>query len=122
MLERRGIENRQEGRKNKKREAMIAKIDISKRVFPCGCFLSWDKEDAVIALCIEHSIEYKTWKECKRDNIKSYHEYSQRNGNDNDDEDDDNGYNEDIDDFVKMITTRQKTELKRFDSNVLLEM
>ncbi len=90
---------------------------INKRNLSCGCYLSWNGEDAVFALCIKHSIEYKTWKAIKKEIIEG----QRQNGYESliYEHDDDDDY---IDEFVKMVTVRQKTELKSFDSELLVEM
>jgi hypothetical protein len=83
-------------------------MTLSKRNLPCGCCLSWDGEDAVIALCIRHSIEYNLWKRNMTE-IK-------------------NGWDEqyscyDDNEFVKrIIIASQKKHLKSLDKEVLLEM
>ena len=83
-------------------------MTLNKRYLPCGCCLSWDEEDAIIALCVRHSIEYNLWKRNMAEIKNGWHEqYSS---------DDDN-------DFVKrIIIARQKKRLNSFDKEVLLEM
>ena len=41
-----------------------------KRTLPCGCILYWDEEETLIAFCIDHSIDYATWKGKSEDFIK----------------------------------------------------
>ena len=82
-------------------------MSINKRYLQCGCCLTWDEEDAVIALCIQHSIEYDYWRTNRTEIGNGWNQLQSR--------DDDN-------EFVKMITARQKKRLKSFDREVLLEM
>lgn len=39
---------------------------VSRRILPCGCSLSWDADEAVVALCLRHSVEYLAWKAERR--------------------------------------------------------
>jgi hypothetical protein len=86
----------------------LEEMTLNKRNLPCGCCLSWDEEDAIIALCIRHSIEYNLWKKSKTEIKSGWDEqYS----------------SEDDNEFFKMIIiASQKKRLKSFDKEVLLGM
>ena len=91
---------------------------INKRCLPCGCCPSWDPGDVVFALCNEHSVEYESWKKnTKESSGDQKYDKCKRSIYEYDDEDD-----SDSDEFVKMITARQKMELKSFDNKILTEM
>ena len=102
-------------RKVRKSRAMLIahqwspeEMNINKRYLPCGCCLRWDEEDADIALCIQHSMEYDYWKRGSSEINNVW------DGSDSSSHDDN--------EFVKMIIARQRKYLKLFDREVLLKM
>lgn len=85
---------------------MINGNSVGKRNLPCGCSLSWDGQDAIMALCIRHSIEYVIWRKKNEEKTNTWKEqYAAYDDNE----------------FVKMVTSNLK-EIKTYDSDVLLDM
>ena len=86
---------------------MISRNSISKRNLPCGCSLSWDEQDAMMALCIKHSIDYVAWRKKNEEKKKTWMQRYDIDGDDNE--------------FVKLVTSNFK-EIRSYDVGVLLEM